>query len=47
MSAKARYLFFSWLADAIHAVRYAMVPMLDWAWKRKDEAKMDLDGWRK
>lgn len=42
MTARLRYLFFSALADTIHAIRYAFVPLLDWAWRQKDAAAFDL-----
>ena len=41
-TAKLRYLFFSLLADAIHGVSYAFVPLLDWAWRGKDRARIEM-----
>lgn len=44
---KLKYLFFSALADAIHGIRYAFVPLLDWAWRQKDAAAFELANRRK
>lgn len=45
---KLKYLFFSALAETIHHIRYAFVPLLDWAWRHKDAARLELErGWKK
>lgn len=46
MTARLRYLFFSALADTIHAIRHDFVPLLDWAWRHKDAALFDINNRR-
>ena len=40
---KIRLLLWSALADCIHGIRYALVPLLDLAWRQKDAAAFELD----
>ena len=40
---KLRMVFWSAIADLVHGIRYALVPLLDYEWRKLDAARFDFD----
>ena len=40
---KLRMVFWSAIADLVHGIRYALVPALDLAWRKRDALIFDLE----